>query len=105
MRLDESEQSGNMEDRRGDSGRAGGGLGLPIGGGGLGIGAMVVLGLIGWALGIDPRLLIGGAEILSGGQSQYQQPYPGSERGSPPRSEAARKGAPSDQMGRFVARV
>ena len=35
---------------------------FPMGGGGLGIGAIVVLGLVGWALGIDPRLLIGGAE-------------------------------------------
>ncbi len=34
------------------------------GGGGLGIGTIIVLGLIGWALGIDPRILIGGAEIL-----------------------------------------
>ena len=25
---------------------------------------MIVLGLIGWALGIDPRLLIGGAEMM-----------------------------------------
>ena len=37
-----------------------------MGGGGLGIGTIVVLGLVGWALGIDPRLLIGGAEILTG---------------------------------------
>lgn len=45
------------------------------------------------ALGIDPRLLISGAEILSGGGSSYQQPYPGSERGSAPSSEAARTGS------------
>ena len=43
------------------------------GGGGLGIGTVMVLGLIGWALGIDPRILIGGAEIVSGGGSQQQQ--------------------------------
>jgi predicted metalloprotease len=99
MRLDESEQSGNIEDRRGDSGSGGGGFGLPIGGGGLGIGAMVVLGLIGWALGIDPRLLIGGAEILSGGQSQYQQPSQTSG------GAQVRRGAPSDDIGKFVATV
>ena len=41
-------------------------------GGGLGIGTVIVLGLIGWALGIDPSMLIGGAELINGG-SQYQQ--------------------------------
>ncbi len=40
-------------------------FGLPIGGGGIGIGTIIVLGLIGWALGIDPSLLIGGAEQIS----------------------------------------
>ena len=40
MRLDETEQSDSIEDRRGESG--GGGFGLPMGGGGLGIGAIVV---------------------------------------------------------------
>ena len=50
----------------------GGGGGFPMGGGGLGIGTIVVLGLVGWALGIDPRLLIGGAEILTGGGQQQQ---------------------------------
>ena len=29
---------------------------------------IIVLGLVGWAFGIDPRILIGGAEILTGGQ-------------------------------------
>src|SRR5712691_7049305 len=69
MRLDETEQSENIEDRRGEPGGGfgGGGFGFPLGGGGLGIGTIVVLGLIGWALGIDPRILIGGAEIFSGG--------------------------------------
>jgi predicted metalloprotease len=96
MRLDDLDKSSNIEDRRGDSG-GGGGFGLPIGGGGLGIGTIVVLGLIGWALGIDPRLLIGGAEILSGGNnSQYQQPAPG---------QARRTGAPSDDMGGLVSRI
>ena len=37
-------------------GGGGGGFGIPIGGGGLGIGTIVMLGLIGWALGIDPTL-------------------------------------------------
>ena len=99
MRLDDLEKSGNIEDRRGESGGGGGGgFGLPIGGGGLGIGTIVVLGLIGWALGIDPRVLIGGAEILSGGNTQVQQP-------AQPGGQARQTGAPSDDAGGFVARV
>jgi predicted metalloprotease len=34
---------------------------------GLGLGTIVILGLMGWALGIDPSVLIGGAEVLNGG--------------------------------------
>jgi uncharacterized protein len=100
MRLDDSEMSDNIEDRRGDSGGGGGGgFGLPMGGGGLGIGTIVVLGLLGWALGIDPRLLIGGAEVLSGGHSQIQQPT------QPAGGQARRTGKPSDDIGRFVSTV
>jgi predicted metalloprotease len=74
MRWEDLPQSDNVEDRRGDGGfGGGGGGGFPMGGGGLGIGTIVVLGLVGWAFGIDPRILIGGAEILSGGQ-QHEQP-------------------------------
>jgi uncharacterized protein len=95
MRLDDLPESSNIEDRRGETGGGGFG-GLPGGSGGLGIGTIVVLGLVGWALGIDPRVLIGGAEMLSGGgdQSQIQ---------TPDRSRQA--GTPQDDMGRFVARI
>jgi uncharacterized protein len=101
MRLDDSEQSENIEDRRGEPGGGfgGGGFGLPLGGGGLGIGTIVVLGLIGWALGIDPRILIGGAEIFSGGGPHVQQPM------QPPGGQARRTGKPSDDIGRFVSTV
>ena len=77
MRWDDFRRSDNVEDDRdgGGGGFGGGGVGIPVGGGGLGIGTVIVLGLIGWALGIDPRLLIGGAEILTGGGSSYEQPY------------------------------
>jgi uncharacterized protein len=99
MRLDETEQSDNIEDRRGEAGGGfGGGFGLPLGGGGLGIGTIVVLGLLGWALGIDPRVLIGGAEILSGG-SPVQQPI------QLPGGQARRTGKPSDDIGRFVSTI
>ena len=101
MRLDETEQSENIEDRRGEPGGGfgGGGFGFPLGGGGLGIGTIVVLGLIGWALGIDPRVLIGGAEIFSGGSPHVQQPM------QPPGGQARRTGKPSDDIGRFVSTI
>ncbi len=67
MRWDDFRRSSNVEDDRG----AGGGFGM--GGGGLGIGTIIILGLIGWALGIDPSVLINGAQILSGGGDTYQQ--------------------------------
>lgn len=94
MRWGDFRRSANVEDRRGG---AGGGLGLPGGVGGLGIGTIIVLGLIGWALGIDPRILIGGAEILTGGQSRYETPA------EPPPSNPS--GAPTDQLGEFASAV
>src|SRR5207342_3360923 len=100
MRYDDFRRSDDIDDRRDDSGGGmggGGGFGLPMGGGGLGIGTVVVLGLIGWALGIDPSVLIGGAEIATGGRGGYQQPYEQPTRRS--------TGVPKDQMGDFVAAV
>jgi hypothetical protein len=55
MRLDELPKGARIEDRRG----------VTVARGGIGIGTIVVLGLIGWASGIDPRLLIGGAKDCS----------------------------------------
>ena len=96
MRWDDFRRSDNIEDDREGGGFGGGGAGIPIGRGGLGIGTVIVLGLIGWALGIDPNILIGGAEIISGGGSQYQQPY---------RQPTRRTGTPTDRSGQFVAAV
>ena len=76
----------------------GGGFGLPMGGGGLGIGTIIVLGLVGYAFGIDPRILIGGAEILTGGS---QSPSYQTDRQSAP----AKTGAPTDEMGSMIAGV
>ena len=108
MRWDDFRRSDQIEDRREEdpntAGPGPGGFNLPVGGGGLGIGAVVVLGLIGWALGIDPRLLIGGMEMLQGGPS-YQQSYPSPQRPPPSSGTPRRSGTPSDQMGQFVAAV
>lgn len=95
MRLDDLPESSNVEDRRAEGGFGGGGFGIPIGGGGLSIGAIVGLALLGWALGIDPSLLIGGAEILTGQNRPQVQ--------APP--TARRTTAPQDDTGRFVSKV
>jgi predicted metalloprotease len=97
MRYDDFRRSSDIDDRRDDDGGGGGGLGLPMGGGGLGIGTVIVLGLVGWALGIDPRMLIGGAEILTGGQAPSYQ----SDR----RSAPGKNGVPSDEMGSMISGI
>jgi uncharacterized protein len=90
MRLDELPRSDRIEDRRGGLSR------FPGARGGIGIGTIILLGLIGWALGIDPRMLIGGSEMVSGsGETQHQ-----SDTGS-----TASTGTPSDAMGQFVSAV
>jgi predicted metalloprotease len=94
MRWEDFRQSSNIEDDREASASRGGGI--PGGSGGLGIGMVIILGLIGWALGIDPSVLIGGAQILSGGGQTTQQSGPAPE---------VETGTPNDQTGRFVAAV
>jgi len=91
MEWESFRRSDNVEDRRAEGPTGGGG---GFGGGQLGLGAIIVLGLLGWALGIDPRLLIGGAEMVNSARHQYTQ------SASPPKT-----GAPDDQMGQFVAAV
>src|ERR1039458_10303217 len=100
MRYDDFRRSDDIQNRRDDSGGGGlggGGLGLPIGGGGLGIGTLIVLGLVGYAFGIDPRILIGGAQILTGGQAPTVQ----TDR----RTTPAKAGAPTDAMGNMIAGI
>src|SRR6201996_2370514 len=99
MQYDDFRRSADIEDRRDDSGGGmGGGLGLPMGGGGLGIGTIIVLGLVSYAFGIDPRILIGGAEILNGGGGQltsYQSD----------RSTGTKTGVPTDDMGNMISGI
>src|SRR6202051_2800474 len=97
MRYDDFRRSDDIDDRRDDSGGGGGGgLGLPMGGGGLGIGTIIVLGLVGYAFGIDPRILIGGAEMLNrGGQAPSYQ----TDRRS------GKTGAPTDEMGSMISGI
>jgi len=100
MRTDDWQTSDNVEDRRDDSGGGGfvgGGFGMPVGAGGLGIGGLVVLGLLGWALGIDPRLLIGGAEVVTRNSPSYQSPIQ--------RRPSSKTIQPTDVAGNFVSKV
>jgi uncharacterized protein len=87
MRLDRLPRSARVQDRRAH----GGGLRTGARAGGLGLGTVVLLGLIGWALGINPGILMRGAETLS----RSQQPAPG----------PATQGAPTDQVGQLVSAV
>src|SRR5580698_10371063 len=97
MRYDDFRRSDDIDDRRDDRG---GGFGLPMGGGGLGIGTVIVLGLVGYAFGIDPRILIGGAEILTGGSGGQTSTYQTDRR-----TGTAKKGAPTDEMGSMIAGI
>ena len=87
MRIDDLPRSENIDDRRG----------IRVSRGGIGIGTIIVLGLIGWALGIDPRLLIGGAEVLTRGQQSDSPSYS---------DTTTKQGQGSnDEMKQFVAAV
>jgi uncharacterized protein len=88
MRDDDLRASENVDDRRGRGG------GLNLGRGGLGIGTIVVLGLISWALGINPAVLIEGAQMVAGGDTPSVSEPTGGQRG-----------APSDKAGMFVAKI
>jgi predicted metalloprotease len=101
MEWENSRESTNVEDQRGNSG--GGGFGIPIGGGsgGLGVGVILILAVIGYFTGIDPRILIGGAQILvgNGNSSSYSSPAPTSSAMQP------RQTSQNDPMRTFVAKI
>ena len=93
MRLDDQNESSNVEDRRGSG--FGGGVGLRIGRGGLGLGTIVVAFAASYFLGIDPMLVLG---MLAGDGStpvQQQQPV----------DTPAHRTPAEDETGRFVSKV
>lgn len=72
-------------------------MGFPGGGaGGLGIGTIVVLLIISYFTGINPAILIGGAQQIGGGHRQEQ---------ADPQTEAKRRQAPTDKDGRFATKI
>ncbi|HTO79439.1 MAG TPA: neutral zinc metallopeptidase [Methylocystis sp.] len=93
MKWEDFQSSENVEDRRGQPQIAS----RRVGAGGLGLGTVIILGLIGYFTGINPAVLIGGAEMLDnmrgGGQQATQQSAP------------APQGAPNDQLGQFVSKI
>src|SRR5689334_3674641 len=92
MRTDDFRPSENVEDDREASASRGG---LPGGGGGLGLGAVFVIVVIGWFMGVDPGTLLNEAQQLLGGA-------PSEQTG---RAPPVRSGTPQDATGRFVALV
>jgi uncharacterized protein len=89
MRTDDFRPSNNVEDDR-QASRGG----VPGGAGGLGIGTVIIIGLISWYFGIDPSVLLNGAQVLTGGGTQQSEQ-------APPMTS----GTPQDATGRFVALV
>src|ERR1700722_15368615 len=81
MRYDDFRRGDDTDDRR-DA--RGGGVGR---------------GVVGHAFGIDPRILIGGAEILTGGGSGQSQVQADRRPGT------VKKGAPTDEMGNMIAGI
>ena len=91
MRIDDFRRSANVEDDR----EASASRGVPGGAGGLGIGVVVIVTLVGWYLGIDPNVLLNGAQqILGGGSMEQSSPAP-----------PVTAGTPGDSTGQFVAAI
>lgn len=85
MRLEDQRESDNIEDRRGEGGRSGFGIGR-----GVGIGTLLVVLAASYFLGIDPSVIL---SLFTGGGAPVSQSTP-SERS-----------APDDAMGTFISKV
>ena len=92
MQYDNTPQSSNIEDRRGQSG--GGGM---MGRGGLGIGAIIVVFAISYFTGISPQVLMGGAEMLTR--------HSGSDTASTQPATTGPAADPNDPMRNFLSHV
>jgi predicted metalloprotease len=97
MEWENTPESSNIEDRRG---QGGGGGGLPITGGtgGLGIGVIIIVFAISYFTGINPAVLFGGAQILTGAGTHTSV-------GAPVQRTAQTTRAPEDRMTSLVRHV
>src|SRR5689334_22047002 len=89
MRTDDFRPSSNVEDDR----EASASRGMPGGGGGLGIGAVIIIGLVSWYFGVDPNIIL---NLLGGVGSPSEQSSP---------APSVEPGTPNDPNGKFVALV
>jgi hypothetical protein len=118
MRLEDQQESKNIEDRRGQGGgfRFPGAGGPMTGGGGRGgFGIITTLVLLGLALlfGFDPRIILGGAAPGGGGGGGFEIPLPrtqptggqASAPGMPRQGGGVLPGQPDDDAARFVSKV
>lgn len=84
MRLDDEQESANVEDRRG--------MGMPMRAGGVGIGTIVLALAASYFFGVDPSTVIGIASQLQGGGAQVAE-------------APARKPPADDDAARFIGKV
>jgi predicted metalloprotease len=101
MRLDDEQESSNVEDRRGEGGGFNfpgmGGGGLQLGGRGMGCGTLVIVVVLALVFGINPLTLLGG-----GGPASGPDTAPTEQIGQPQPAGAPRQESETD---RFVAKV
>lgn len=103
MRWRGSRESENVEDRRGEgySGLGGGGMRLPIGRGGIGGLGIVAIVLLGLVFGVDPTVILSGLDGGGGAPSSY---VPDQRSAAPGSGPGAREGA-RDEGRQFVSVV
>lgn len=81
MEWENTPESSNIEDRRGANMSAGmGGGGASFGTGGMGIGVILVVLVVSYLTGINPAVLLGGAQILTGNGGQHSASAPQQSR-------------------------
>ena len=94
MEWENTPKSSNVEDRRGQ----GGGSPISAGTGGLGIGVVIIIFVISYFTGINPSVLFGGAQILTGNGAN-------TSANAPPSRTVQSTGGAEDRMTSLVRHV